>query len=123
MERSGDAVVIGFGVNLAHAPVVVDRPTIALSATGFDVGPQQLVEALAAVFRQWLARWRDRDLGQTRADWMRRAHPVGTALTTHSPDGSAVSGFFRGIDATGALVLGTPDRGDVIIHAGDVFLV
>ncbi|MGC6399251.1 biotin--[acetyl-CoA-carboxylase] ligase [Sphingomonas sp. FW199] len=123
MERSGDAVVIGFGVNLAHAPSLTDRATIALSATGFDVAPQQLVEVLAATFARWLGRWRDRDLAETRADWLARAHPVGTALSTHLPDGSRISGLFRGIDPAGALMLATSDQGVMTIHAGDVFLV
>src|SRR3546814_10526790 len=34
LEREGDAVVAGFGVNLAHHPEDVERPAISLAAAG-----------------------------------------------------------------------------------------
>ena len=123
LERAGDAIVIGIGVNLAHHPDLPDRPTTSLAAQGAPVDPATLLDVLADAFARWLARWRHEGLDPVRRRWLDRAHPVGTALTTHLPDGSRVEGLFDGLDAEGALILRAADGNRRVIHAGDVFLL
>jgi BirA family transcriptional regulator, biotin operon repressor / biotin---[acetyl-CoA-carboxylase] ligase len=48
VERSDNNVVVGVGVNLAHAPDLTDRATTCLTALGRNVSPQTLVAILAA---------------------------------------------------------------------------
>ena len=115
LERAGDAVVIGFGVNLAHAPTLADRPVACLADAGF-------MEALAANVAHWLAHWRSRGLAGLRSQWLLRAHPVGTRLIAQGTDGTQKEGLFAGLDPSGALLLQTSERMRVIT-AGDVFLV
>lgn len=120
LERSGEAVVIGFGVNLASYPVLPDRPTTSLSALGVNVGPEALLSALRERFGAWLDIWRRGDLAAVRTAWEALAHPTGTVLRVRLPDGDVRSGRFGGLDADGALRLIDDDGRAVIVHAGDV---
>lgn len=123
LERVENAVIIGFGVNLAHHPQSPDRPTTSLAMHGPAPDPQVFAETLAEAFERWLARWRGEGIGTIRDRWMARAHPPGTALTARLADGSAVEGLFEGLDGQGALILRLADGGRHVIHAGDVFLL
>ncbi len=122
LERAGDAVVIGIGVNLAHAPDLPDRPATSLAAQGAVADAAGFAEVLADSFARWLARWRGEGLEPVRQRWLERAHARGTALTARLPDGSAIDGLFDGLSAEGALLLKT-SSGVELIHAGDVFLL
>ncbi len=119
LERAGDAVVIGFGVNLAHHPQGLERPVTSIAAlAGFAPEPDAYLEMLVESFARWLARWRSEGIAPVRAQWLARAHPLGTALST--PEGA---GLFDGLDESGALRLRLPDGATRVVHAGDVFLM
>lgn len=122
LERAGDAIVIGFGVNLIHYPTTLDRPATSLAAHGNAPDPHLFAETLAESFARWVASWRE-GLGPVRERWLARAHPIGTALTARLADGGAVDGLFHGLDADGALILRLADGTARVIHAGDVFLI
>ena len=118
LERADDAVVIGFGVNLAHHPEDLERPTASLAS--LDVAAPEpalfladLVDALA----RWIGRWRGEGLGPVRARWIERAHPVGSALLA-----GGAAGLFEGLDSQGALLIRRADGSVETIRAGDVFL-
>ena len=119
LERAGDAVVIGFGANLAHHPKGLGRPVTSLAALG-GAAPDVAIfaEQLAESFARYLALWRSAGVAAIRGAWLDRAHPPGTALTT--PEGE---GLFDGLDETGALRLRLPHGETRLIHAGDVFLL
>jgi BirA family biotin operon repressor/biotin-[acetyl-CoA-carboxylase] ligase len=124
LERSGDAVIIGFGVNLADHPLDVDRPATSLVAlAGAAPDPSTFLEALADSFARWLGRWRSEGLAPVRARWLAVAHPPGTALSASTGDGGRVDGLFDGLDESGALRLRLADGSAHVIHAGDVFLL
>lgn len=122
LERSGDAVVAGFGVNCAHHPDFADRTTTSLAEHGLPLDPAVLVEALGDVFARWIAIWRGEGLSAVRARWLDRAHPRGTALAAQTPAG-VIKGLFDGLNADGALRLRLADGGVHVIHAADVFLL
>ncbi len=119
LERADDAVVIGIGINCAHAPEVLGRTTAHL---GGEVDPAVLIETLAESVARWLARWRSEGLGPIRQRWLERAHPIGTALVARVGD-VAVEGLFDGLDSDGALLLRLADGTRRVIHAADVFLL
>ena len=123
LERAGDAVIVGVGINLAHHPDLPDRPTTSLAVHGIDVTPETAAEMLDEAFARWLQRWRGEGTQPVRARWLERAHPVGTALTARLPDGSTLDGLFDGLDADGALLLRLASGTRRVIHAGDVFLL
>jgi BirA family biotin operon repressor/biotin-[acetyl-CoA-carboxylase] ligase len=120
LERSGDRVVVGFGVNLAGAPEIAGRKTAALSPI-VEVAPEAFAPLLAGKFAQILAMWRTADPAQFAQAWMARAHPVGTPLNVHNAPGELVSGTFDGIECDGALRLRRDGMID-IIRSGDVLL-
>ncbi|QPQ56207.1 biotin--[acetyl-CoA-carboxylase] ligase [Allosphingosinicella flava] len=123
LERSGDAVVIGFGVNLAHYPETLERPTTSVAAlAGVAPDPAAFLDALADAFARWLGRWRNEGLRVVRDRWLAASHPIGTALTA-AASGEKVEGLFDGLDETGALRLRIADGSTRIINAGDVFLI
>ncbi|WP_097064755.1 biotin--[acetyl-CoA-carboxylase] ligase [Sphingomonas guangdongensis] len=123
LEREGEAVAVGFGVNCAHAPDLPGRATTSLAAQGCLVTPATLVETLAELFARWLARWRMERLAPVRQAWLASAHPSGTALSALLPDGTVVDGLFVGLDGGGALNLRLADGTTRVIHAADVSLL
>jgi len=118
LERADDAVVIGFGVNLAHHPENLERPTASLAALGVAAPePALFLTDLADALARWIGRWRSEGLGPVRARWIERAHPVGSALLA-----GGVAGLFEGLDSQGALLLRRADGSVDTVRAGDVFL-
>ncbi len=124
LERTGDAVVVGFGVNLASCPTGLDRPVTSLAVMGITPPePVVFIETLVESFGVWLDRWRQEGLRPIRAAWLERAHPMGTALIANLPDGLKISGIFDGLAETCALQLRLADGQVRVIHAADVFAV
>ena len=118
LERSGDRIVAGFGVNLAFAPQLPDRMAACLNSI---IAPQAFAPLLAASFARLLDAWRSSDPAAFARAWTVRAHPVGALLTVHVSADDRISGQFDGIEADGALRLRTGDSIE-IVRAGDVSL-
>jgi BirA family transcriptional regulator, biotin operon repressor / biotin---[acetyl-CoA-carboxylase] ligase len=118
LERSGDRVVAGFGVNLAKAPQIAGRATADLAGA---IAPQAFAPLLAASFARLLAAWRSAEPEAFARAWLARAHPMGSAITVRAGKDETLSGTFAGIDPDGALRL---DVGGTthVIRAGDIFL-
>ena len=123
LERSNDAVVMGFGVNVAHHPDLPERPTTSLIEAKCLVEPAVLLETLAEALARWLSRWRSEGLAPVRQRWLAAAHPIETALAVRLPDGTGPEGLFAGLDGEGALMLRLADGTMRVIHAADVFLI
>jgi BirA family biotin operon repressor/biotin-[acetyl-CoA-carboxylase] ligase len=122
LERVGDAVVVGIGVNLAAAPDLPDRSTVALSAFGPAPDRLHFAEELARCFAEDLARWRTYGLGPVIARWQAAAHPLGTALLVGEPGDVPLAGSFAGLTDDGALQLRLADGTRQVVHAGEVRL-
>jgi BirA family biotin operon repressor/biotin-[acetyl-CoA-carboxylase] ligase len=119
LERTGDRVVVGFGVNLAVAPDLPDRRCAAL---GGEIGPHAFAPLLAASFARLLHLWRQSETGMVLQAWLARAHPIGTQLTVHSTGEKSVTGRFDGLEPDGALRLRGTNGELEIVRAGDVEL-
>ena len=120
LERQGDAVIVGIGVNLAAAPDLPDRQAVALSALGPAPGRDSFAADLARQFDLELARWRNFGLAPIIARWLAAAHPVGTPLSAGEPGAPPLTGRFAGLSADGALQLTLADGTRHIVHAGEV---
>lgn len=118
LERSGDRVVAGFGVNLASAPELPDRPAASL---GGAITPEAFAPLMAASFARLLTLWRSAEPHALAQAWQERAHPIGTPLTVHVAADETVSGRFAGLEPDGALRLDTA-AGVETVRAGDVSL-
>lgn len=123
LERSGDAVVVGIGVNLAHHPEGLDRAVTSLAARRLSApDPELFLRDLAEAFARWLGIWRS-GLEPVRRRWLERAHPVGSALSVRLPEQPPIEGLFDGLTPDGALRLRLASGAVQVIHAGDVFLI
>jgi BirA family biotin operon repressor/biotin-[acetyl-CoA-carboxylase] ligase len=95
---------------------------MAASGAG-EIDPGYFLETLADAFARWLAIWRGEGLTPVRAQWLKCAHPQGTALKANLPDGNSVEGLFAGLDNDSALILRLANGSSHVIHAADIFLI
>jgi BirA family biotin operon repressor/biotin-[acetyl-CoA-carboxylase] ligase len=124
LEGTGDAVIIGIGVNVTHHPLLADRATTCLRALGAtEVDAGALLQDIAQGFARYLALWRMMGVPVIRNHWLERAHLPGTALRANLPDGEVIPGTFETLDNDGALKLRLANGTISVIHAGDIFLV
>lgn len=122
LERQGDAIVVGVGVNLAHAPAVAGRDTTALAEVGHMVPRDLFAAALADRFTDSVKVWRDFGLAAVIPRWLALAHPKGTSLHVGEAGEVPLEGRFGGLDDNGALILLLADGTTRTIHAGEVRL-
>jgi BirA family transcriptional regulator, biotin operon repressor / biotin---[acetyl-CoA-carboxylase] ligase len=118
VEQSGEATILGIGLNVLHAPSGLPYQASTIVGCGglatVDVTRGKLLAALAS----WIDAWDQDGFAPIRTAWLARAHPPGSALGVRLND-RFVTGQFAGIDADGALLLDTPQgRGRIV--AGDV---
>ena len=124
LERQGDAVVIGFGINITSAPTVEGRKTTCLnSAENFDGTVDDMLDRLVKWVPWAVNFWREQGVAALCRRWENEAHPRGTPLVVSLPDGAHLSGQFDGLTDDGALRLYLADGAIRVIHAGDVFLI
>jgi BirA family biotin operon repressor/biotin-[acetyl-CoA-carboxylase] ligase len=121
LEREGEALVVGIGVNLAQAPYIEGRATVALSQLVPTPDRDHFAQVLAASFARERDRWRSYGVEPLTRRWQVAAHPLGTPLTVAPPGEAVLSGSFDGLTEDGALRLRTIDGAIRVIHAGDVF--
>jgi BirA family biotin operon repressor/biotin-[acetyl-CoA-carboxylase] ligase len=119
LERSGDRVAVGFGINLAAAPAIEGRRTASLDGA---MAPNAFAPLLAGSFARALAAWRSEPPEKLADRWLAHAHPIGTQLTVHVDDGNRVAGRFEGLAPDGSLILRTEQGAIETIRAGDVEL-
>jgi BirA family biotin operon repressor/biotin-[acetyl-CoA-carboxylase] ligase len=119
MERTGNSVVIGIGVNLVVAPELPDRVTATLAGKGVDIDRDYFSEVLAIAMVDALWTWRQEGIGSIIRAWVPQAHPVGTPLRVSEQE---IDGFFDGLADDGALRLRLSGGETMVIHAGDVEL-
>jgi BirA family biotin operon repressor/biotin-[acetyl-CoA-carboxylase] ligase len=119
LERNGDRVAVGFGVNLASAPALKDRHAASL---GGQLAPEAFAPLLAGSFARMLELWRSTEGPALVRAWEQRAHLPGTRLTVHAGNDETVSGRFAGLEPDGALRLKLEDGSIDVIRAGDIDL-
>ncbi|MGV7120910.1 biotin--[acetyl-CoA-carboxylase] ligase [Sphingopyxis sp. 550A] len=119
LERSGNAVVIGIGVNLTSAPELPDRATFSFAGVGIAIDRDRFAEALAVALVDALWTWRQEGVASVVRAWLPLGHPVGTPLRVSE---QGIDGTFDGLAPDGALRLRRADGEVMLIHAGDVEL-
>lgn len=122
LEMVGSTVIVGIGVNLAAAPDLPDRETIALARFGAAPDRDLFAAYLARHVDAELARWRTYGLAPIIARWLALAHPAGTPLEVGESGEEPLKGHFAGLADDGALQLRLADGTTRTIHAGEVRL-
>ena len=121
LERAGDALVIGFGANLATHPADTERPATSLAAAGLAVPtPLAVLARLMLVFAAGRGLWSAQGFAPVRAAWLAHAAGVGDRVTARLGT-EALEGCFEGLGEDGALALRLDDGRLRPVHAGEVF--
>jgi len=114
------AVALGCGINVAHAPTGLPYRATALVQHGAKIDVAELLRALDEALIEWLALWNEGEgFALIRRAWEEAA--VGFGLPTEVVMGERrMRGTFSGLAESGALLLALPDGNVEAIHAGDV---
>lgn len=127
LESIGDGrggvshLIIGIGVNLAHAPAPeqVERGALRPVALPSPVSPEALLDALAPAYAAREHSLATYGFGPTRTEWLAHAAKLGEVITARLPN-EDISGTFRTIDEGGNLILETA-KGPRAIAAADIY--
>src|SRR5215212_11735857 len=123
-QSTGDAVVVGVGLNVSTTEAELPDTGTSLSlVTGatVDRGPVLLafLRAVEARYRRWTAMLGDPVSSQLARDYLAWSSTVGSSVVVTLPDGSTLSGVADAVDWDGRLLLTTAD-GVVELASGDV---
>jgi BirA family transcriptional regulator, biotin operon repressor / biotin---[acetyl-CoA-carboxylase] ligase len=123
-ESSGNAVVVGVGLNVSTtAAELPDTGTSLSRVTGgtVDRAPVLLafLRALERRYRRWTAALGDPVSSGLAHDYLAWSSTVGTEVVVGLPDGSTLEGTAEAVDWDGRLVVATPE-GQVELASGDV---
>ncbi len=115
---SGPWLVIGFGVNLAGAPMDLGRPVACLASVAPAPAPEAFADRLLRSLQRWRARYAAEGFEPVRAAWLGAAHAPGERIVV-GMGAQRVRGAFRGLGHDGTLLLDGPD-GELAITAGEL---
>ncbi len=119
VERQSGKVIIGIGVNIVSNPEEnVLYPTTNLEGC---LRPMTLAKRILLQYNTLLTLLEKKGFKTIRERWLKSAKGLGKTMTIHLPD-MEVTGVFKGIDKTGALLLKTSKKTQKIT-VGDVFLI
>lgn len=100
-------LALGVGVNVVSKPAMAEYPAARL--LDFLDGapaptPAELAPLIDAAFERWRSAWSEHGFAPVRTAWLEKAARFGERIRVRLPD-SEVSGVFKDLDPTGALVL------------------
>lgn len=131
-EVSGDAVVIGIGLNVttraAELPETTGLPATSLQVAGAAVTDRDpLLRALLRGLASWYGGWRDAggdaEMSGLLAAYRRDCATIGQRVRVLLPAGQELTGEATEVDGAGQLVVRTADGADHHVSAGDVLHV
>ncbi len=132
-EQAGDAVVVGFGINVGQLAEELPggparpsgAPATSLAVLGARTDRQALLVAVLGCFEDWYLRWSagprpgDPEVSGLRAEYLRECSTLGRQVRVELPGGRVIAGLASDIDRWGQLVVQTA-AGPVPVSAGDV---
>src|SRR5437660_8744676 len=130
-EASGDAVVVGIGLNVSTEPAEFPAPRPgALPATSLRAAGataldrEELLLATLEGFERWYRSWQqagdDPDRSGLRPGYIRLSATIGRTVRAELPGGQALSGPAVGVDSDGRLLVRVSPGSEVAVAAGDV---
>lgn len=122
LERTGNTIIVGIGLNVGFSPDVPRRDIISIAE--IDSGKKHdcadVLHHLAHNFASILASWREHGIASIIEEWQRHAHHAGEPLSVTGSDGKIRYGTYAGLAPDGALQLHLSDGTLIPIYAGDV---
>lgn len=131
-EVSGDAVVVGIGLNVStraeELPETTGVPATSLRVAGAESTDRDpLLRALLRGIDRWYAGWReahgDAEMCGLLAAYQRHCATIGRDVRVLLPGGGERTGEAVAVDRDGQLVIRTVEDGDFRVSAGDVLHV
>ena len=130
-EASGDAVVVGIGLNVSTEPAEFPAPRPgALPATSLRAAGatapnrEDILLAILEGFERWYRAWQQADghpdRSGLRPEYTRLSATIGRTVRAELPGGQALSGPAVGVDSDGRLLVRVPSGSEVAVAAGDV---
>ena len=130
-EASGDAVVVGIGLNVSTEPAEFPNPrpgalpAISLRAAGATaLNREDILLAILDGFERWYRAWQqaggDPDRSGLRPEYTRLSATIGRTVRAEFPGGQALSGPAVGVDSDGRLLVRLSSGSEVAVAAGDV---
>ena len=130
-EASGDAVVVGIGLNVSTEPAELPDPgpgalpATSLRAAGATaLSRASLLLAILEGFERWYRTWQqaggDPDRSGLRPEYTRLSATIGRTVRAELPGGQALSGPAAGVDSDGRLLVRVSSGSEVAVAAGDV---
>jgi BirA family transcriptional regulator, biotin operon repressor / biotin---[acetyl-CoA-carboxylase] ligase len=121
LGQAPDWLVLGMGVNIAHAPEGTPYPAATLRAVGLaTLTVQAVLEALAGRLAEWYGRWQADGFAPVRAAWLKRAVGLGEPIEVRL-ERQTLQGRFGALEEDGALTLELPEGERRRVTVGDVF--
>ncbi|PIW29116.1 MAG: biotin--[acetyl-CoA-carboxylase] ligase [Rhodospirillales bacterium CG15_BIG_FIL_POST_REV_8_21_14_020_66_15] len=118
-DAQPDFVIVGVGVNLVSFPEDVEFPATCMLDEGTAVMAPEFLEGFARHFLGWTRIWVDEGFERLRKNWLWRCDQVGKQVEVRLAN-ETLTGTFKDLDETGALILETAS-GPRTITAGDVY--
>lgn len=123
---SGDGrctgLVLGIGVNLAHHPEGLGRPTTSLAALGLPPPcPEEFLAAFEPCFAERYARWQEGGFAVLRAAWLARAVGLGERVRLEA-SGQIHEGRLLEVGEDGSILLETEPGARRRFTAGELVL-
>lgn len=125
LETNGDHLIIGIGVNLAHAPGADEveagalRPMSLARDLGLRIEAEDMLDILAAEYARLEQQFTTHGFDPIRRGWLAHAAKLGEVITARTMRDTHV-GTFEDVDEAGNLMLRT-GAGLLPIPAADVF--
>lgn len=123
LEREGNAIIIGCGVNLDAAPSETEGwapGSLNRDMSASPISDEMLMERFEKTLISRYNAWEESGFEQHRLDWMAAAAHIGATLVVDLGQGRTVSGIFESLGNGGALMLRSMDDTIHEIQAGDV---
>lgn len=125
LESTANHLLIGIGVNLAHAPGAAEvepgavTPVSLADALGIEVAPEVFLDVLATEYATLEHQFTTYGFAPIRTAWLAHAARLGEVIRARTAR-DETSGIFEDVDRNGNLIL-TTENGRVAIAAADVF--
>ena len=130
-EATGEAVVVGIGVNVSTEPAELPPPGPgAVAATSLRIEgaasldrARLLAEILAGLerrYRAWGQAFGDTERSGLRASYTGLCATLGRRVRVELPGGRVLDGLAAGVDADGRLLIGVSPGADLPVAAGDI---
>lgn len=121
LEVAGDKILIGVGINIAHAPETDQSITFFNAHAKEAHKAETLIDPILLGYDRWHAIGQQSGFSGMRDAWLEKAAFKGVAITARLANGVVLQGVFHDLDPQGALALQTGE-GQKMITAADIYL-